>query len=569
MVKHEFPKTILFIHFLWAFAVLPASAQNGNASVFFSPQNKKIRRFVKKHELATIQFKDSANFTEKLHQIVEKLHAESFFDAQIDSISCDSSKRNVYVACGLPYTFSVKKHNLDKKLTKKLNYRRKIENKELSFQKIKELQANIIDYYSNNGFPFSSVSLNNLNYETRCIFCNLDCRKKEKIVFNSLVLKGNSQISPQFIQNFVGIKPKMLFSNQKISLIEKKITNLDFLELIKPAELEFSGNKADVYLYLKKRKVNRLDGIIGFESSEKNGQKAEFSGEVKFLLKNTLKRGESFQIHWKKMKSASQRFASDVNIPFLFSLPIGLDLKIDITKKDSSWLKTRTHAGVLLYYSSLNHVKAFVEKESSSLVGKKEFSSLVGYQSTIYGQEFYFSNVVFPQNPRKGIFLKAGIGAGTKKKEEEKNKTLIEASLVFESYFNIFGDFVLQLKNRSAMLYSNSKFFENEFLQFGGLKNMRGFDEESLLANRYTVFTTEFRYLPEESSFLFVFSDFCLYEFDGISSYIKDTPFSAGFGLSFSTNAGIFNLTYAIGKQQNNPISVKNAKIHFGFITRF
>ena len=48
-----------------------------------------------------------------------------------------------------------------------------------------------------------------------------------------------------------------------------------------------------------------------------------------------------------------------------------------------------------------------------------------------------------------------------------------------------------------------------------------------------------------------------------------DRPFGVGAGISFDTRAGIFSLNYAIGKQFNNPIDFKTAKIHFGFVSVF
>jgi hypothetical protein len=50
---------------------------------------------------------------------------------------------------------------------------------------------------------------------------------------------------------------------------------------------------------------------------------------------------------------------------------------------------------------------------------------------------------------------------------------------------------------------------------------------------------------------------------------IIDRPLSFGAGISFETKAGIFNLTYALGKQLNNPIILRAAKIHFGIVSLF
>ena len=49
--------------------------------------------------------------------------------------------------------------------------------------------------------------------------------------------------------------------------------------------------------------------------------------------------------------------------------------------------------------------------------------------------------------------------------------------------------------------------FRNELFQIGGYRLLRGFDEESIYANRYGVFTAEYRYLVGINSYMFGFSD--------------------------------------------------------------
>lgn len=50
---------------------------------------------------------------------------------------------------------------------------------------------------------------------------------------------------------------------------------------------------------------------------------------------------------------------------------------------------------------------------------------------------------------------------------------------------------------------------------------------------------------------------------------MSDQPFGFGAGFSFGTNLGIFSISYALGKQFNNPIELKNGKVHFGYVTYF
>jgi hemolysin activation/secretion protein len=109
----------------------------------------------------------------------------------------------------------------------------------------------------------------------------------------------------------------------------------------------------------------------------------------------------------------------------------------------------------------------------------------------------------------------------------------------------------------------------NEVFRIGGLNTLRGFNEESLFASSFVIGTLEWRYVFEKNAAAFLFFDAAYYERNINSGYFKDFPYGFGAGVNFETKAGIFNLAYALGSEQNNPIEIRNAKIHFGFVNFF
>ena len=111
--------------------------------------------------------------------------------------------------------------------------------------------------------------------------------------------------------------------------------------------------------------------------------------------------------------------------------------------------------------------------------------------------------------------------------------------------------------------------FTNELFRIGGLVSLRGFDEESINASAYLIPTVEYRYLFDKNSALFLFANAAYYENVSRNYRIFDRPFGFGSGIFFETKAGIFSLTYALGKQFNNPILIRNGKIHFGLVSVF
>ncbi|MEZ4739015.1 MAG: hypothetical protein R2818_06570 [Flavobacteriales bacterium] len=71
----------------------------------------------------------------------------------------------------------------------------------------------------------------------------------------------------------------------------------------------------------------------------------------------------------------------------------------------------------------------------------------------------------------------------------------------------------------------------------------------------------------EQNSNFFVFADQGWWENSAADEYVNDTPFSFGVGTIFETKAGLFSLTYALGKQFDIPIELQSGKVHFGFVS--
>jgi hemolysin activation/secretion protein len=150
------------------------------------------------------------------------------------------------------------------------------------------------------------------------------------------------------------------------------------------------------------------------------------------------------------------------------------------------------------------------------------------------------------------------------------NSAQYNAELEAEVFVPIKNRSALKLGSRSAYL-QNDNMFQNELYRIGGLKTLRGFDEESIYASSYSIFTLEYRYLLEENSYLYVFGDGAYYENQSVSytGDRYDTPYGFGAGISFETKAGIFSINYALGKQFTNPINLKAGKVNFGIVNYF
>ena len=278
-------------------------------------------------------------------------------------------------------------------------------------------------------------------------------------------------------------------------------------------------------------------------------------------------------------------------LPFVFNTPFGIDAKLKLYRKDTLFNDVNRNFGLQYLLSGGNYFKAFINYHTSDLLISKKglqiLTSLPPYadvSNTAYGIGFKTEKLDYRLNPRKGIALnlEGSVGNKTIKENSQINpelyksldlKTVQYSSILqFDLFIPLWRRSTVNMGIQSGYLYnsSDSTIFENELFRIGGLKTLRGFDEESIFASGYSIVTLEFRYLLEQNSYMYVFADGAWYENKSVSASIReDLPYGFGAGISFETKAGIFSINYALGGQNKQAPLLKSAKIHFGFVNFF
>ena len=93
--------------------------------------------------------------------------------------------------------------------------------------------------------------------------------------------------------------------------------------------------------------------------------------------------------------------------------------------------------------------------------------------------------------------------------------------------------------------------------------------DSSIYCSAYAIGTLEYRFVYEENANFFLFVDQGWWEDAAQDQLVTDAPLGFGVGTTFETNAGLFGLTYALGRQFDNPFELRGGKVHFGFTSLF
>jgi outer membrane protein assembly factor BamA len=516
--------------------------------------------------------------------IKEILYENGFLEANIKT---DKSANTISIENGPQYFWEeVKLGNINKEVGQKLNFSEKLfKNQPVNINQVFKWQEKFLRYYENHGYPFAKVKLDTIRINNQFIYATWYAELNKQIFIDSINIISDEPLPKFYLTSYSGIKKGNPYNENAIAQIETRIKEIPFVVSAQPHKVVFTDQKTFLNLYLRKQKASSFNGVAGFLPDENTGE-ILITGDAKLALQNALGSGEKIKLNWRKLQTNTQDLNAFVNVPYLFNSPVGTELDLKLYRRDTTFAEQNIKLGLQYAINQGNFFKVFIENYASNLISTSIFQDfttlppLIDVRKRNYGIGISAFKLNYKFNPRSGYSYNLNASAGTRQVIENINLNPIiydsldlktnQFNLFFdgEYFFPLFKRSTLKIGNQSKWLINN-QLFANELLRIGGLNTLRGFDEESITVSAYSIFTTEYRILLEENSFFYFFSDVAFWERNLRTSYDKDLPFGFGTGISFQTKAGIFTVNYALGKQRNNPLDLRVAKIHFGFLSLF
>ena len=521
------------------------------------------------------------------NKIYVSLVNEGYISASIDSIKQDSTTYTAFINAGEKYKWvNLRYAKKDQGIISKLGYNERFfANRPFKFTELSRFMEKLIVYYENNGYPFVSAKLDSLQFNQSNVNAIVKIEKNVFVKLDSLVTEGTGKVSQKFLLRYLGIKNGMHYNAEVFSGVSKKIKQLPFVTEKKTPIIQLTDKQNKMYLFLEKKTASQFDGIVGILPSD-NG-KTVFTGDLKIKLVNSiLKSGETFDLNWRRLQTQTQDLKASVIYPYIAGLPVGVDYGIKIYKKDTTFLDVNNAVGLNYYFNGLNYIKAFYKQRNANLIstsGLSNITILPEYADVItkaYGLGLFIEKFDYRFNPRKGfgVNIQGSVGNRQIRKNPKINDIaystipLKTSQYQFEGaiagYINLTKNHVLKLSSQFGSVFGNT-IYKNELFRIGGLRTLRGFDEESIYTSTYVIPTLEYRFLFEKNSNIFLFAEGAWYENGNVAGYSNDTPMSVGAGINFETKAGIFNLSYALGKQYSNGFDLRIGKIHAGLTALF
>lgn len=541
-----------------------ACSQNINLEIEFLSNSADVSNY-KKIKKNAIEFTD----LEKIIDVsIDSLKKQGYFKARVKEITKkDSFNYNSIIELNEQFN-NIYIYDVNKVIIYEDKIR-KIDNKEYYTVEINELESFLkktTKKLADRGYPFNKIKLINIKeIDNSSISANLNVDLGEKRTLDKIKIKGYEKFPKSFTKQYLKLLTEETFDFEKIKEKSKKINNLGFVRQTKDPEVLFKKDSTITYLFIEKTENNSFDGFIGFATNEESN-KLELNGYVNLKLSNTLNYGEEITLDYKSTDNEDKFFKTNIIAPFVLQSPLGLELSLNLTKKDTSYTKdeqsigvnylTKNKHGISLHLSYLNSVSNLTIVNQSI----KDYNSK--FQKIRYSYlEPNINNKLIPIKFLNTLEFSIGErrdNTNTRKQIKYKTKTY--------NNFKITNKSSIYLNFESYGLISTN-FYQNEMLLFGGINSIRGFEENSIAANKLFMINSEYRFTIDNNIYINTILDSAYYE--NSLSDIKGYIYGLGLGLNINTNSGVFKINYANGVKKGEAVDLKLSKIHVSFSNTF
>lgn len=521
------------------------------------------------------------------------LKQNGYYNFQIDSVISNISPDTQHVAISIylvegnpTYVNNIFIQNLDSLENEKTSAKFQLLKKSpFIISEFENTFSDLLTNFENDGFPFASINIESLYFffdsttQDNLVDVYLNFSKNEVSTIDTIIVNGNSTTENYVITRELRLNKGENYSQDKIDDIPDKLNRLRFFEQVETPKYYFdSHDKGVLQINVTEKNTNSFDGLLGYIPSTNEKDNGYFTGLVNINMRNLFGTGRALAFKWSKLDRNSQEIEVKYLEPWIFNLPINVDLRIYQRQQDTTYVQRILNGNIQFlatesFSSALTFSQEYTIPTNPEVRGFKVFNSI----STNSGINFKYDSRDDIFVPTKGFYFlnaykysaKKIIGPNqfvTESTNTSPNQYKVEMDLfLFKSFFVRHIPFVsLHLRELRGDDIEISDMY-----RIGGNNTLRGYQEDQFIGNSLLWTNIEYRYLIGRHSYTFIFTDIAYYKRNAIPN-INLTEFSAtkigyGVGVTFETGLGMLAVSYALSEGD----TFSKGKIHFGLIGEF
>ena len=527
------------------------------------------------------EISDSTKLIYELNAIVQNYRRQGNLLADY-AIGRSETGFDISISAGPKYNWAyLRKGNVPELTLSRAGFRQHFYiNKPFNINELNKLLTRVLGESQNNGLPFAAIQLDSIKHRENAISAVLNYYTGPEIRFDSISIGGSTKLKKPWLSAYLGIRQGELFNQKRVDEIENRIAELNFLNLESSPSVTFQNEEATVYLEVSDVKSNYIDGIIGFLPNEQEDGRLLITGQLDLSLNNLFSSGKQLTLQWQSLKARSQTLEMGYFHPNLFRSSINFEEGFNLLKENTILLnrekklwfnKRQTKGSISVFYRNRN---------MSVLTNEIVNNDLADINLDYYGARYQYKQWPTRSLKKRGFGMQTEVAIGNKSIGENRNldagvKEAIEArSIQYIVKGKItkstwIGKYFVLYNGLSYARIFNDYLFKNDLMRVGGLKTIRGFNENFFFASQVAISNMELQLHFQSDSYIFMFYDQAFISNSILELSKDDQPLGVGVGLALQMNTGQLNLAFALGKSADQKLDLNLSKFHFGYVARF
>ncbi len=391
------------------------------------------------------------------------------------------------------------------------------------------------------GKVFSEVKYKPEKINNDTLVISIDIKESKTRKIDKVIIQGYSEFPKSFINNNLNITKSTVFNANLLQSIEENLNKLAFVEATKQPEVLFKQDSTILYLGLKRKNNNSLDGLVNFTTDE-NG-KFLLTGNIDIKLNNLFNYGEKISLFWNRAGNNRQELIIASSLPYLFKSRLSPEIKFEMFRQDSTFSNTKFSSFINYEISPSVKLGASINTENSSSIENstnKPFSNVFGgVNASIQKNNFYLRI-----NPEIGY-------------RKTENKISQFKMIIHSNYkWQINPKNNIWLTNETG-LFQSSNYLTNELFRIGGANSIRGFNEQEIFTQNYNYTNIEYRLRTNTNNYLYSITDIGFLK----NNNSNELLLGLGLGYLFRKNTTEIDINLAIGSRKNTPFNPQNTKL--------
>ena len=367
-----------------------------------------------------------------------------------------------------------------------------------------------------------------------------------------------------------------------LSVIRSAAQELRFARIFEtvgnPGLSVYPDSTFDLELDVRELPPGTFDLVLGILPSPAPGDGAQVIGSGHLDLLNPFGYGREFSVLLDRLPGRSSRAHIGAADPWIVGLPFRLAAAFDGYQRDSTYSQTGWE--VETGYRIKRGVRVGVRFQADRTRPGQAGIAFSGANQRIprsdrrfWGVSAEINSLDDPVTPRSGF--QGGLSAARGSRESsrlfvtgDQDTTLVRSSIDQERLSLDMSGFLATASNQTVMLrvqvhvLGSANYTEDELFRVGGASTLRGYDEDRFAAHVAIIFSSEYRVYLGDASFAFLFTDVGYLEQPRTAIVNPDRFWKPGFGagMRWRTAAGLLRASYAI----NPDDGFLGGRIHMG-----